>query len=180
MYPTAGGTFVADPTWVAIVVPYCLILSCVALFAFDALAERMEVSRQKRTLLCVTEAVLLWNVTVIWGHPEDAVAIALAVYALIFILDKRFVGAGWLFGVAVRFSHWSCSCCRCFSAVAGRQKIRGLILRSVLPAAVLLAVPLATNFHATADSSTSRTFPTSTTPLPGRPFRRIWADGVRT
>jgi hypothetical protein len=149
VFLTTGGTFVADPKWVTIVVPYCLILSCGALFAFDALAERMQVSRQKRTLLCVTEALLLWNVTVIWGHPEDAVAIALAVYALIFTLDSRFVGAGWLFGVAVAFQPLVLLMLPVLLAVAGRQKAPSLILRSVVPSAVLLAVPLAANFHAT-------------------------------
>jgi hypothetical protein len=149
VFVTSTGTFVADPNWVAIVVPYCLILSCVALFAFDALAERLQVSRQKRALLCVTEAALLWNVTVIWGHPEDAVAIAFAVYALIFTLDKRFVGAGWLFGVAVAFQPLVLLMLPALLALVGRHKIVAMIVRSVVPAAVLLAVPLIANFHAT-------------------------------
>ena len=37
----------------------------------------------------------------IWGHPEDAVAVGFALYALVFALDGRWTGAGWLFGAAL-------------------------------------------------------------------------------
>jgi hypothetical protein len=66
------------------------------------------------------------------GHPEDAVAIALAVYALIFTLDTRFVGAGWLFGVAVAFQPLVLLMLPVLHAVAGRQRMPGLIIRSVV------------------------------------------------
>ena len=139
LFLTSTGTFVANPQWVLVVVPYVLILSCVALFAFDSLAERLQVSRAQRAVLCLTEAALLWNVTVIWGHPEDAIAIALAVYALVFTLDGRLAGAGWLFGAAVAFQPFVLLMLPVLLAVAGRHKMVGFIVRSVLPSAVLLA-----------------------------------------
>ena len=137
LFLTSTGTFVANPQWVLVVVPYVLVLSCVALFAFDSLAERLQVSRAKRAVLCVAEAVLLWNVTVIWGHPEDAIAVALAVYALVFTLDGRLVGGGWLFGAAVTFQPFVLLMVPVILTVAGRQKMVGFIVRSVLPSAVL-------------------------------------------
>jgi hypothetical protein len=129
--------------------PYVLILSCIALFAFDALAERLKVSRSRRAVLCVTEAVLLWPAVALWGHPEDAVAVALATYALIFTLDKRFVGAGWLFGAAVAFQPLVLLMLPVLLAVAGRPRMFGMAVRSVLPAAVLITGPLIANFSAT-------------------------------
>jgi hypothetical protein len=146
---SAATTYVTHPQWVTLVDPYVLILSCVALFAFDALAERLGVTRSHRAVLSVVEVVLLWNVTVWWGHPEDAVAVALAVYALIFVLDHRFVGAGWLFGAAVAFQPLVLLMLPVLVAMVGRKKATGMIVRSFLPAAVLLAAPLIANFRVT-------------------------------
>ena len=135
-------TYVSHPQWVAWVDPYALLLSCTALFACDALAERLQVPRPRRIVLCLAEAALLWNVTVWWGHPEDAVAVALAVYALIFVLDGRFAGAGWLFGAAVVFQPLVLLMLPILLAKAGRRHGIWFALRSVIPAGVLLAVPL--------------------------------------
>jgi hypothetical protein len=137
-----GTTYVSHPQWVAWVDPYALLLSCTALFACDALAERLRVPRPRRIVLCLAEAALLWNVTVWWGHPEDAVAVALAVYALIFVLDGRFAGAGWLFGAAVVFQPLVLLMLPILLAKAGRRHGIWFTLRSAIPAGVLLAVPL--------------------------------------
>ena len=53
------------------------------LFAADALAERLGASLPKRFLLAAAEATALWNVTIRWGHPEDAVAVGLLLYAVL-------------------------------------------------------------------------------------------------
>jgi hypothetical protein len=98
------GDFVSHPQWVLVVAPYALALSCIALFALDALAERLQISRPRRILLCGVEAVALWHMTAWWGHPENALAVALAVYCFIFILDMKLRMAGWFFGAAVAFS----------------------------------------------------------------------------
>ena len=144
-----GVTYVTHPQWVTFVDPYVLIMSCLALFACDALAEPLQVARQRRAVLSVIEAVLLWNVTVWWGHPEEAVAVALAAYALIFVLDGRFVGAGWLFGAAVAFQPLVLLMLPVLLAKAGREHGLGMALRSLLPAAALLAVPLIAAFRVT-------------------------------
>ena len=57
--------------------PYQIALSATALFAADAIAERLGVTRPRRAVLAGAGAVALWNVSVRWGHPEDAVAVAL-------------------------------------------------------------------------------------------------------
>ncbi len=148
VYHSSVGYFVVHPQWLIFVAPYALMLSSIALFAFDALAERLQISRPRRAVLCVTEAVLLWNMTVRWGHPEDAVAVALAVYALIFALDGRFVGAGWLVGAALAFQPLVLLMVPVLLARAGRQNAFGMAIRSVLPAGVLIAAPLIANFRA--------------------------------
>jgi hypothetical protein len=94
-------------------------------------------------------AVLLWNVTVLYGHPEDAVAIALAIYALISAFDGRFVKAGWVFGVAVAFQPLVLLMAPVLIAMTGLRRGIGLGIRSVLPSAILLSVPLIANFSST-------------------------------
>jgi hypothetical protein len=144
-----GNVYVSHPQWVVAVDPYVLLLSCIALFACDALAMRLQVSRPRRAVITIVEAVLIWNVTVLYGHPEDAVAIALAIYALISAMDGRFVKAGWMFGAAVAFQPLVLLMVPVLLAMAGRRRGIGLAVRSVLPSAVLLSVPLIANFSVT-------------------------------
>jgi len=130
--------------------PYEILIGCVALFACDALAERLEVSSGRRVVLCVVEGVVLWPVLVAWGHPEDALALALAVYAMVFALDHRWTGAGWLFGAAIATQPLVVLMLPVVLAMSGKRQAPALLLRSGLPAIVLLATPLVAQFHATA------------------------------
>ncbi len=129
--------------------PYDVVLSCVALFAADALAERLGVSWRRRALLGLVEAVLLWNVSVLWGHPEDALSVALAVYALLFAIDGRWTGAGWLFGCAFAVQPLTLVVFPILLAAGGRNRAMGLVIRGALPPAVVTIVPLVSAFHTT-------------------------------
>jgi hypothetical protein len=141
--------FVPHPTaWFALG-PAALLLSAVAVFACDALAERLGVSRGRRAVLCVVEAAILWNVTVIWGHPEDAVAVGLAIYALVFALDGRWTGAGWLFGAAMATQPLVVLMLPVLLALAGRGRIVSLAVRSAAPAVAVVLTPLISQFHET-------------------------------
>jgi hypothetical protein len=138
------------PTAWLLLGPYEILISCSVLFACDALAERLGVSRGRRRLLCVAQAVVLWNVSVVWGHPEDAVAVALAVYALVLALDGRWSGTGWLFGAALATQPVVVLLLPVMLALAGKRRALPLIVRVTLPSVLLLAAPLAAEFHATA------------------------------
>jgi hypothetical protein len=159
---SSGREYVLHASVFTALIPAALVVSCVALFACDALAERLKVSPVHRVVLGIGEAVLLWNVTVLWGHPEDAVAVALAIYALILALDGRFAGAGWLFGAALAFQPLVLPLLPVVIAMAGRRHGLGVALRSVLPPAALLAVPLIANFRDTLhDLVDQPTFPSA-------------------
>jgi len=147
--PTTNHTdiYAIQPQWFVFTGPYSLILSCAALFAFDALAERLQVTRSRRAVLTLAEIVVLWPVVVSFGHPEDAVSVALAVYALIFALDGRFTGAGWLFGAAVAVQPLVVVMFPLLLVVGGRERALGLVLRGIGPAAVVTVGPMATEFH---------------------------------
>jgi len=144
-----GNEYVFQPQEFVGLVIIALALSCVSLFAFDALADRLQVSRSRRAVLCVAEAVVLWNVTVIWGHPEDAVAVALGVYALLFAMDERFTGAGWSFGAALAFQPLIVMVFPILLVMGGKKRVVGLVIRGVIPAAAVTVGPLVADFHDT-------------------------------
>jgi hypothetical protein len=142
--------YLTHPTaWLALG-PCEMLVSAVALFACDAAAERLGVSRAMRRVLCVAEACVLWNVAVIWGHPEDAVAVGLALYALVLVLDGRWTGAGWLFGAALATQPLVVLMFPVLLAVGGRRHAAGLTFRGLAPAIALILTPLIAQFHVTA------------------------------
>jgi hypothetical protein len=130
--------------------PYEILIGCAALFACDALAERLGIGGVRRLALCVAEGFVLWPVLVMWGHPEDALALALALYALVLALDDRWGGAGWLMGAAVATQPLVVLMVPVLLAMSGTRRAPAFLLRSALPGVFLIATPLAAEFHATA------------------------------
>ncbi len=92
---------VPRPTAWLVLGPYEMAMSGFALFGLDALAEHLGIPQRRRAWLCVAEALALWQVVVIWGHPEDVVALGFGAYAIHALLNKRRVAAGWLLGAAL-------------------------------------------------------------------------------
>jgi hypothetical protein len=146
---SGSSQYVFHPQIFVFLGPYMLALACIALFACDALAERLGVARGQRAVLSVAEAVLLWNVAVFWGHPEDAVAVALAVYAIVFAIDGRFTGAGWLFGIALAVQPLVIVVFPILLVMSGKSRALGLAIRGVIPAAAVTIGPLIADAHAT-------------------------------
>lgn len=144
-----GNVYVAQPQWLLVVFPFTLVLACSALFAFDALARQLGVTMGHRRLLAVVEAGLLSSPIVETGHPEDVVAVALAVYALVYVLRGRWAPAGWLFGMAIAFQPLVLLMAPILLVVAGWPEALAFAGRSALPSAALLALPLATGFSST-------------------------------
>lgn len=127
---------------------YVLVLSCTALFAFDALAAELGVVGWRRAVLAVAEGALLW-VVVMGGHPEDALSVALATWGLLWAFRRRWTGAGWLFGVAVAVQPLVIVVFPLLLALGGRGRVLGLVVRGAVPAAVVIIGPLAADAHDT-------------------------------
>jgi hypothetical protein len=96
--PSAHGAYPA--VWL-FAGPYQVAISAVALFAADAIAERLGATRPRRFWLAAASATALWSVTVRWGHPEDAVAVGLLLYAVLDLSDGKTSRSAWLTGAAV-------------------------------------------------------------------------------
>ena len=140
---------VAYPQAFLLLGPYLVLISAFALFACDALAERLGVAWRSRAVLALAEGVALFNVSVFWGHPEYAIAVGFAVYSLIAAFDGRFTKAGWLFGAAVAFQPLVIVALPILLVLGGRRQALGFIVRGAIPAAVLVLAPLVSDAHTT-------------------------------
>jgi hypothetical protein len=136
--------------------PYQIALCCVTLFAADALAEDLGVSRWKRALLAAASAGALWSVSARWGHPEDAVAVGLLLYAILALSRSRITLAGWLAGAAVCVQPLVLLALPVLLALLPWRRMPLFLVRAALPSAVLLGAAALANWHATYVSVTSQ------------------------
>jgi hypothetical protein len=100
---SSPGFILARPTAALLLVPVDLALGATVLFASDAVAEELRIDSKRRRALCIVVGVLTFATVAVWGHPEDAVAMAFALYAMIAVLRGNWSRAGWLFGIGVAF-----------------------------------------------------------------------------
>jgi hypothetical protein len=141
--------------------PYQVAISSVALFGADALAERMGASPLRRFVLAAAGGAALWSVTVRWGHPEDAVAVGLLLYAADSLYAGRQAGertarAGWLAGAAVAVQPLVLLALPVLAVVIPLRKLPGFAVRAATPPIVALAIAIAANPAATLHAVTSQ------------------------
>lgn len=129
--------------------PYETAISGVALFAADAIAEHLRLAMLKRALLAAAGAVLLWNVSIRWGHPEDAGAVGLLLYAVLDLANGKVTRSGWLIGAAVAIQPLVVLSLPVLVCVLPRRRVAGFATRAALPGAVLLGLAAAANWAAT-------------------------------
>jgi len=136
--------------------PYQIALSAVALFAADALAERLGISWYRRAALAAAEAVALWSVSVRWGHPEDAVAVGLFCYAILALARARPRLAAWLTGAAIAIQPLVLLALPVLAMTIAPRRLPGFLARAAAPAAVALGAAAAANWDATYAAVTSQ------------------------
>ncbi len=127
--------------------PFSMAMAGVALFALNALALRLDVPRRSRRLLTLAEGVALWPTVCIWGHPEDVVALGLATYALVLLLNHRWTGAGWLFGIAIAMQLYVIMLVPIVIGMIGWRMAARVFTRSAIVPGFFLVAVLVPNFH---------------------------------
>jgi hypothetical protein len=158
--------------------PYQVAISAVVLFAADAIAERLGATRPKRFWLAAASATALWSVTVRWGHPEDAVAIGLLLYAILALADAKAAKSAWLAGAAVAVQPLVLLAFPLLAAVIEPRRLPGFLARAATPGALLLAVAAAANWTATVHAVTSQpNYPAIDHPTPWIYLAPHLADG---
>ena len=136
--------------------PYQVAISAVTLFAADAIAERLGATRPKRFWLAAAGATALWSVTIRWGHPEDAVATGLLLYAVLALADSRTSRSAWLAGAAVAVQPLVLLAFPILAAAVEPRRLADDVARAAAPAALLLAIAAAANWTATIHAVTSQ------------------------
>jgi hypothetical protein len=136
--------------------PYAIAIGCLPLFAADALAERLDVPRWTRALLAAAGAGILWSVGARWGHPEDAVAVGLLLYAVLAQASGRTALAGWLAGSAVCVQPLVLLSLPVMLALLPWRRMAPFLVRSAIPSVVLLAAAAIADWHDTYQSVTSQ------------------------
>jgi hypothetical protein len=129
--------------------PYEIAISTVALFAADALAERLGADRPKRALLAAASAVALWCVCTEWGHPEDAVGVGLLLFAILALSRAKAPRSAWLAGAAIAVQPVVLIALPLILVVLEPRRVAGYLIRAVTPPLVLLAAAAAANWPAT-------------------------------
>jgi len=133
---------IPHPTAWLVLGPYEAAIGALVLVPLDSLAEELGVGRRARLVSTICEAAVLWPVVAIWGHPEDPLAMAFAVWGLVAALRGRWRAVGWLWGLALVMQPLVVLMFPIVFAMAPRRQRLSLALRSALPSAVLVAIPL--------------------------------------
>ena len=168
-----------QPTVWLVACPYMIAISSVALFAADALAERLGVTRRRRLFLAGASAVALWNVSVQWGHPEDAVAVGLLLYGILALSGARTARSAWLLGAAIAVQPLVLLALPVLLAVIEPRRVAGFLARAAAPAAVVLGAAAAANWHATYLAVAHQpNWPTVDHPTPWTPLAPRIAGGA--
>lgn len=141
--------FVPKPSVLPLLLPYVLAVSVPALFVLDSLAEFLGVARGRRILLCWMQGVLLWPVVVLWGHPEEAIALSFVILAVMTGLRGRWGKAGWLLGLAVAFQPYALLMLPMLLGLTPKGRRLATIGRSLCLSCALLVLPLLQGWHAT-------------------------------
>jgi hypothetical protein len=139
-----------------LIAPLETVIASVTLFAADAIAERLGASRPKRFLLAAASATALWNVSVRWGHPEDAVAVGLLLYGVLALSGGRTSRAAWLAGAGVAVQPLVLLAFPVLVVVVEPKRLPGFAVRAATPSVVLLAAAAAANWTATVRAITSQ------------------------
>jgi hypothetical protein len=132
--------------------PAAVLMASTVLFALDAVARQWRFSEQSRLVLALVGAFGVANVVGWWGHPEDCVSVAFAVWAALAVDRFGTAGArraGWLLGFGVAFQPLALLAvvpvlARLNWRDAGRQ-----VWRIALPSLLFLLPPLLAETHRT-------------------------------
>lgn len=129
--------------------PVDLVLGSLVLFPLERLMRRLGAPRHRRYLVVGLTTALVWLLVAYWGHPEDSVALALGLGALLAGDDGRWLRMALLLGVGVAFQPLIILIAPlAISRVPPRHwpAAAGTVLA---PSTLLLLVPLARQWRAT-------------------------------
>ena len=148
IYPT----FLAKPTSWIYLGNAMLLLGATTIFAANRLAAVIGVGPRRRGVLCWFTTAPIWLLTVMWGHPEDCLALSLAMFAFVVTFGGRWRISGWLWGAAVAIQPLVLLMFPIALALVARRQRLKTCVRTVIPTIFLLVIPVTTNWTFTSTS----------------------------
>jgi hypothetical protein len=136
--------------------PYEIAISSVVLFAADALAERLGADRSKRAMLAAASAVALWCVSVEWGHPEDAVGVGLALFAILALSRRKAPRSAWLLGAGIAVQPVALIALPLILIALEPRRVAGYLIRAATPAVAVLGAAAAASWRVTVHTVTNQ------------------------
>jgi hypothetical protein len=137
------------PTSWFVLGPAILLLGSTCLMAFDAMAEELGVNGPRRIVLSLMEAVVIFQVVTMWGHPEDLLALTFSLYALLAMFRGRWSLSGWLWGAAIATQPLAILMFPLAFVRTPKPQRPRLCLYGALPSLALLSGPLVMQWHQT-------------------------------
>jgi hypothetical protein len=95
--------YLFKPTAWYVLGPVDMLCGGILLFPLDAIARRLSLSNGRRALATLLEVILIFPAVVYWGHPEDTLALAISLFALLKAYDRKWLHSAGLFALAVVF-----------------------------------------------------------------------------
>ena len=155
-------------------------MSSVALFAADAIAERLGATRPRRALLAAASAIALWSVSVPVGPPRGRRSrwdcCCTASWRCRRPGPRR---SAWLVGAAVAVQPLVLVALPVLLVIIEPRRLAGFLARAAAPGVVLLAAAAAANWSATIHAVTNQpNWPTVDHPTPWTSLAPHLADGA--
>ena len=138
--PKPSSWFLLGPVFMACAAP--------TIVAADALARRLGATLVRRRIGTLLVGAAVWPAIVIWGHPEDVLALGLALFAVVALSKDKFGAAGWLLGAALGLQLYTVVLIPLFVAVVGRRYAGPLLARAAILPGFLFVAVVVPNPHA--------------------------------
>jgi hypothetical protein len=131
------------PAW-EVLCPYMAVIGATIVPAADSLARVLGTPERHR--IALNWAIVCFAVPVIalWGHPEDVVALAIAMQGAKLAIEGKWHGAGWLFGFAVTIQPLVLLVLFPVMALGAPRRWPGIVVRSAVPTLTVMAIPVLT------------------------------------
>ncbi len=114
-----------------------------------------------------------------WGHPEDAVAVGLFLYAILALARDRPNRSAWLAGAAIVIQPLVLLAVPVLAMAMPPRRLPGFLARAAAPAVVAVGAAAAANWDATYAAVTSQpNFPEINHPTPWAALSPHISDGV--
>ena len=136
----------AHPSAWLLVGPAAMLTVLPLLLSVDQGLDRMGASAWSRRMAVVGSAALAFPMLVMFGHPEDGLALALALFALNAAHDDRLRASGWLMGASLAVQPLSVVLLPLAVGYLGVRRAAPWLVRALLPAAVVVGIVLAADW----------------------------------